>query len=137
MKERNVNGSFEVSATDEERALARVLDACDVPPVPRGAVLAIHLRVQAEEAARRRGMRRVWLAAAAAVALVFGAWGAVWLRGGGAEMAEAVDAEADAYAEAEEDWLSPYAEEFEELETTLLAFESMDFAGEDSAFPSL
>lgn len=137
MKERNVHGSFEESATAEERALARAMDACGVPPVPRGTVLAIHLRVQAEAAARRRGMRRVWLAAAAAVALVFGAWGAARLQGSGAEMAEADDAEAEAYAEAEADWLSPWAEEFEELETTLLAFESMDFATEEDAFPSL
>lgn len=143
MKKRMMDGGFEETATAEERALARALDACGVPPLPGGAVAAIHLRAQAEAAARRRAVRRAWMSAAAAVALAAGAWGAVRWRGGGADTAaagagNAPDAEAAARAEAEvEDWLSPYAAEFEELETTLLAFESMDFAGEDSAFPSL
>lgn len=133
MKKRMMDGGFEETATAGERALARALDACGVPPLPGGAVAAIHLRAQAEAAARRRAVRRAWMSAAAAVALAAGTWGAVRLRGGGADTAAA-----GAHAEAEvEDWLSPYAAEFEELETTLLAFESMDFAGEDSAFPSL
>lgn len=142
----DADGAFRDPATAEELALARALEACDVPPVPKGAVMAIHLRVQAEAAARRRAWRRVlgavW-AVAAAVALLLGVWGVKQQGGGGAVVAEADtaetadDAEAAEYAQEEEEWLSPYDEQFEALETTLLAFESMDFATEDSAFPSL
>jgi hypothetical protein len=142
----DADGAFRDSATAEELALARALDACEVPPVPKGAVMAIHLRVQAEAAARRRAWRRVWgavWAVAAAVALLLGVWGVYRQGGGGAVVAEADtaeaadDAEAAEYAQEEEEWLSPYDEQFEALETTLLAFESMDFATEDSVFPSL
>lgn len=144
----NANCEFSESATPEERALARALEACTVPPMPKGAVMVIHLRAQAEAAARRRAWRTVW-AMAAALALLLGAW-AVYRHGSSgsavlvaeaepaAETAgDADDAEADAYAQEEADWLSPYDDEFEALETTLLAFESMDFATEGSAFPSL
>ena len=136
----DADGAFEQSATAEERALARAMDACEVPPVPRGAVMAIHLRVQAEAAARRRAWRGVW-AAAAAVALLLGVWGVLRpARNGVGEMAAVAEAaaEEEAYAEAEEEWISPYAEEFEALETTLLAFEAMDFGSDDATvFPSL
>jgi hypothetical protein len=52
-----------------------------------------------------------------------------------AESAES--AEDDPFAEAEAEWLSPYDAEFEELETTLLAFEALDFDSDATAFPSL
>ena len=146
----DADGAFRDSATAEELALARALDACEVPPVPKGAVMAIHLRVQAEAAARRRAWSRAWRtlwAVAAAVALLLGVWGVKHQGGGGTVVAEADtgagavadadDAEASEYAQEEAEWLSPYDEQFEALETTLLAFESMDFAAEDSAFPSL
>lgn len=137
-------GAFRDSATAEELALARALEACEVPPVPKEAVMAIHLRVQAEAAARRQAWRRAWCgvwAAAAAVALLLGAWGVLRQTGDGVGEFAAVEeaaAEEKAYAEAEEEWISPYAEEFEALETTLLAFEALDFGSDDaSAFPSL
>lgn len=132
MKDAKRDDSFEATATAEERALARALDARGVPPVPRGTVMAIHLRARAEEASRRRAWRGAW-AAAAAVAVLLGAWGT--LRRGGA----GGDPAADAFAAAEADWLSPWAEDFEELETTLLAFESMemDLDPEGTAFTSL
>ena len=136
--------AFEESATPEERVLAKALDACDVPPVPKGTVMAIHLRARAEAAARRRAWRTVW-AAAAALALLFGAWAAnrQGSAGSGTVLAEVEagsgtgDAEAAEYAQEEADWLSPYDEQFTALESTLLAFESMDFETGDSAFPSL
>lgn len=146
MKRENGIGkeTFETTATAEERALARALDACEVPPMPAGTVEAIHRRVRAEAAARRMRLRRCVWALAAAVALLLGVWG---VRPGGEEtapVASAVDGAGDGvpseeefYAEAEEEWLSPYTEQFEELETTLLAFEAMDFDSDDTVFPNL
>lgn len=133
-------GSFEATATAEERTLARALDACGMPSMPAGTVDAIHRRVRAEATARRaRVWRGVW-AVAAAVALLLGVWA---VRPGGdgdervASAEEMAQEEETLYAEAEAEWLSPYADQFEELETTLLAFEAMDFDSGDTAFPSL
>ena len=116
---------FEMTATAEELALARALDACPLPAMPEGTIEGIERRVRARRAAARaRFVRALWgsaAALAAAVALLIGTWG---LRPGGTEpqlVAEA--AEADPFAETEAEWLSPYDAEFEALETTLLAFE--------------
>ena len=139
MKRENDNGfgkeSFEATATAEERALARAMEACEVPAMPAGTVEGIQRRVRAAEAAWRARIWRGVLALAASVALVAGVWG-VHRSGGGSERA-AADAEEEFFAEAEEEWISPYEDQFEELETTLLAFEAMDFDSDDTAFPSL
>ena len=128
--------SFETTATAEERALARAMESCGVPAMPAGTVEGIQRRVREAEAAWRA---RVWHGAwslAAALALLLGVWG---VRRGGEGTAVAVaDAEEEEFfAEAEEEWISPYADQFEELETTLLAFEAMDFDSDGTAFPSL
>lgn len=138
----DANG-FEAAATAEERALARALEACPMPPMPAGTVEGIERRARALRAASRaRALRALWMsaaAAAAAVALWFGTWrtgpeGAAPVAS--AESAESAEAE-DPFAEAEAEWLSPYDAEFEELETTLLAFEALDFDSDATAFPSL
>jgi hypothetical protein len=126
---------FEATATPEERALARAMESCEVPAMPAGTVEGIQRRVRAAEAARRARIWRGVLALAASVALVAGVWG-VHRNGGNSELA-AADAEEEFFAEAEEEWISPYEDQFEELETTLLAFEAMDFDSDDTAFPSL
>ena len=69
-------------------------------------------------------------------------WFGTWRAGpeGAAPVASAEigeSAEEDPFAEAEAEWLSPYDAEFEELETTLLAFEALDFDSDATAFPSL
>ena len=130
---------FETTATAEERAIARALDACALPAMPEGTIEGIERHVRARRAAARaRFIRALWVSAAAvaaAVALLVGTWG---MRPGGASpelVAEAADP--DPFAEAEAEWLSPYDAEFEELETTLLAFEALDFDSDATAFPSL
>ncbi|MBR3582821.1 MAG: hypothetical protein IKO01_05185 [Kiritimatiellae bacterium] len=118
---------FEATATAEERALARALEACKLPAMPVGTIEGIERRVRAR---RMRVLRAMWMSAvavAAAVALVAGAW----------RMRSPTVAEDAAFAEAEAEWLSPYDAEFEELETTLLAFEALDFGSDATAFPSL
>ena len=132
--------TFETTATAEERALARALDACAAPPLPAGTVEAIHRRVRAEAEARRARLRRGVWAMAAAVALLLGVWGARRGGEGNGPIASAGGTDQDEeafYAESEAEWLSPYTEQFEELETMLLAFEAMDFDSDDTAFPSL
>lgn len=130
---------FETTATAEERVLARALESRPVPAMPEGTIEGIERRLRVRRAAvRARFIHALWVSAAAvaaAVALLVGTWG---LRPGGAApelVAEAT--EADPFAEAEAEWLSPYDAEFEELETTLLAFEALDFDSDATAFPSL
>ena len=138
MKKMNAN-DFETTATAEEQVLARALESCPVPAMPEGTIEGIERRLRVRRvAARARFIRARWVSAgavAAAVALLIGTWG---LRPGGSApelVAEASDA--DAFAEAEAEWLSAYDAEFEELETTLLAFEALDFDSDATAFPSL
>lgn len=130
MKKTNANG-FETTATAEERVLARALESCAMPEMPEGTIEGIERRLSIRRAAARaRFLRALWASAtavAAAVALVAGAW----------RMRSAAVAEDTAFAEAEAEWLSPYEEQFEELETTLLAFEALDFDSDATAFPSL
>lgn len=129
-------GTFEATATAEERALARAMESCDVPAMPAGTVEGIQRRIWAAEAAWRARIWRGVLALAAAVALLLGVWG---VRQGreGTEVAAAEAEEEEFFAEAEEEWISPYEDQFEELETTLLAFEAMDFDSDDTVFPNL
>ena len=111
---------------------------------PLGTVLARmrYALAKLRAASRARALRALWMsaaAAAAAVALWFGTWrtgpeGAAPVAS--AESVESAEAE-DPFAEAEAEWLSPYDAEFEELETTLLAFEALDFDSDATAFPSL
>ena len=136
---KTIANDFETTATAEERVLARALEACPVPAMPEGTIEGIERLLRARRvAARARFLRALWVsvaAVAAAVALLVGTWG---LRPDNAApelVAEA--AEADPFAEAEAEWLSPYDAEFEELETTLLAFEALDFDSDATAFPSL
>lgn len=138
MKTMDANG-FEATATAEERALARAMEACPLPPMPEGTIEGIERRARARRAAARtRFFRALWMSAAAvaaAVALLPGTWRA---RPDGAGEDLLADAgETDPYAEAEAEWLSPYDSEFEELETTLLAFEALDFGSDATAFPNL
>lgn len=124
---KTVENGLEATATAEERALARALEACPLPAMPEGTLAGIERRVRAR---RTRFLRALWMsaaAAAAAVALVAGAW----------RVRSAAVAEDAAFAEVEAEWLSPYEEQFEELETTLLAFEALDFDSDATAFPSL
>lgn len=138
MERMNAN-DFGTTATAEEQVLARAMESCPVPVMPEGTIEGIERRLRVRRAAARtRFLRALWVSAAAvaaAVALLVGTWG---LRPGGTGpelVAEA--AEADSFAEAEAEWLSPYDAEFEELETTLLAFEALDFDSDATAFPSL